>query len=292
MTSSVDTSRGELLELAPLEALGLLDEVDERRFDISFNESPPHVQDEIRDLQAAVAAEFGSVGSESADRSLKYRVLAALSAAVDEDDQQCAPIAAIGNPRAYQRNVISELASHTSDSIDPKLVEAIRRDRYARSSLIWRAAAIALGCGLLVTLYFTAQISHNSQELVELALGNSNTSELRKKIGPTYDEFVNSSRSIVHSMASVDPAAVSGGITIFIDPQDQEGLLLGFSLSSADGPYQLVAVDKKTGVKKPISRFTSRQSITAVGFDLEGIAPGSVYEVHAADGSVVFSMQA
>ena len=290
MTSSVETSREELLELAPLEALGLLDEVDERRFDISFNEAAPNVQDEVRDLQAAVAAEFGSAGSESPDRSLRYRVLAALSAAVEEDDEQCAPIAAIGTPRAFQRNVIAEASSKEPEEIDPKLAEAIRRERYARSSLIWRAASIALGCGLLVTLYFTNQISQNSQELVELALGNSNSMELREQIGPTYEEFVNSSTSVVHSMASVDPATVSGGITVFIEPKKELGLLLGFSLALGTGPYELVAVNPATQTETVLMAFTSRQAIAAVGFSTKGIGLGSIYEVRAPDGSVVFKM--
>ena len=292
MTSSVGTSREELLELAPLEALGLLDEVDERRFDIAFDDSTLSVQDEVRDLQAAVAAEFGSAGSESPDRALRFRVLAALSSAVDEDDQQCAPIAAIGTPRAIHQNLITNGSGEHQEDIDPRLTEAIRRDRYARSSLIWRAAAIALGCGLLVTLYFTNQLSQNSRELVELALGNSNTMQLREKIGPTYEEFVNSSTSIVHSMASADPANVSGGITIFIEPQVQQGLLLGFSLAQDVGPYQLFAVDLNSGTETMLSQFTSRQAIAAVGFSNEGIVPGSLYEVRTADGSVVFSMKA
>jgi hypothetical protein len=292
MTSSVGTSREELLELAPLEALGLLDELDERRFDIAFDDSTLSVQDEVRDLQAAVAAEFGSAGSESPDRAMRYRVLAALSSAVDEDDQQCAPIAAIGTPRAIHKNLMTNRSGEYREDIDPRLTEAIRRDRYARSSLIWRAAAIALGCGLLVTLYFTNQLSQNSRELVELALGNSNTVQLREKIGPAYEEFVASPTSIVHSMASTNPANVSGGITIFIQPQDQKGLLLGFSLAQDVGPYQLFAVDSKSGTESRLRQFTSLQAIAAVGFSIKGIVPGSLYEVRTADGSVVFSMKA
>jgi hypothetical protein len=291
MTSSVETSREELLELAPLEALGLLDEVDERRFDISFDEAAPTVQDEVRDLQAAVAAEFGSAGSESPDRSLRYRVLAALSSAVEEDDQQCAPIAAIGSPRAFQRNQITESNPSAAKEIDPKLAEAIRRERYARSSLIWRAASIALGCGLLVTLFFAKQLTQDSKELVELALSNSNSMELREKIGPTYGEFLNSSTSVVHSMASVDPATISGGITIFIEPKTQEGLLLGFGLAPTAGQYRLYVVDPTTKTEKVLRAFTPAQALAAVGFSTEGIGTGSIYEIRDANDSVVFSMK-
>ena len=49
--------REELLELASLDALGLLDEFDSAHFTRSFHAAPASVQDEIRRLQASIATD-------------------------------------------------------------------------------------------------------------------------------------------------------------------------------------------------------------------------------------------
>ncbi len=55
MTSPAPMSREELLELAALDALGLLDEYEAALYTRSFHHAPAAVQDEIKDLQATFA---------------------------------------------------------------------------------------------------------------------------------------------------------------------------------------------------------------------------------------------
>ena len=57
MTSSEPMTQRELLELAALDALGLLDEFEAAYYTRSFHDAPATVQDEIKRLQAELATD-------------------------------------------------------------------------------------------------------------------------------------------------------------------------------------------------------------------------------------------
>ena len=57
MTSPEPMTRKELLELAALDVLGLLDEYEAAYYTRSFHHAPATVQDEIKRIQAEVASD-------------------------------------------------------------------------------------------------------------------------------------------------------------------------------------------------------------------------------------------
>ncbi|MFZ9916151.1 MAG: hypothetical protein ACO3IB_12575, partial [Phycisphaerales bacterium] len=96
MHGSEEPTRDELLELATLEALGQLDEVEEARLDRAFRAASPSLQDEIRELQLRVATDPALRSSEPPPSSLRLRTLARVAHAIEEDAAAAAPIATIG----------------------------------------------------------------------------------------------------------------------------------------------------------------------------------------------------
>ena len=288
MTTCEFPSRDELLELAPLEALGLLDEFEEHRFDQGFATATPAVQGEVRDLQAAVAAEFGSASQDVPDRALRYRVLAAISAAVESDNESLAPIAAIGNHTDFQRR-LERLASQHSSAGTETVADAVRRDRAARSSLLWRAAALTLGCGLLVTLYFTNRLSETTRDLAHLALSNQNRIELqeglREQVGPTYVSYLDSSTAVVYSMAGTPK---NGAGLLFVEPMNKTGLFIAFDVPQDLGPFTLVAVDPTSETRITLATITNAQQLAAVEIDLTGVT-GRQFDLVDASGEIVLT---
>ena len=266
-------NREELLEIAPLEALGLLDEVEERRFTLGFDAATTSIQDEVRDLQAAVAVEFGSVGEDTPDRALRYRVLAAMSAAVEADDVSCAPIASIGSP-GPQRSAVSSRQNAYDAAIPGLAEEPARRERDTRSSTLWRAAALALGSGLLVTLYFTNQLSLTARNLAQLALLDLNKSDLREQIGPSYAKFIESGTAAAVSLSG---ESGSGAAVIFIEPSSNEGLFLAFDLGEDTGPFRLVARDQASGEVVDLAVLDNFSELAAVQIDLTNVPVGSTF---------------
>ena len=266
-------NREELLEIAPLEALGLLDEVEERRFTLGFDAATTSVQDEVRDLQAAVAVEFGSVGGDTPDRALRYRVLAAMSAAVEADDVSCAPIASIGSS-ASQRLAVAPRETSIGASMSSLNDDTNRRERDTRSSTLWRAAALALGSGLLVTLYFTNQLSLTARNLAQLALLDLNKSDLREQVGPSYAKFIESGTAVAVSFGG---ASGSGAAVMFIEPSSNEGLFLAFDLGEDTGPFRLVARDEVSGEVIDLAVLDNFSELAAVQIDLTNVPLGSTF---------------
>jgi hypothetical protein len=151
----------EIRDLALREVLSLLDETESARLESAFGEMTPDQQAEILDLQAAVAREIAAAGSEVPDRSLRYRVLARVASAIEEDSQSNAPLATIGDRRwvspasdAFRHDELEKIAA--ADNAPEGAAGAERTASGnsvpasgSRGRLIWRAAALVLGSCLI-----------------------------------------------------------------------------------------------------------------------------------------------
>jgi len=86
----------ELLELAVLDAHGLLDPIESELFNRSFHNAPASVQDEIVRLQHRLATDESLLPSDLPPNSLKGKVLDAVAKAADNEAKRLAPLALIG----------------------------------------------------------------------------------------------------------------------------------------------------------------------------------------------------
>ncbi len=155
-------TRDELLELAPLDALGLLDEYDALLFSRGFHAAPESVRAEIRDLQAAVAADESLLPDVAPSASLADRVLTAVRGEVDAAADP-APLATIGRGRARAAAAATTLdrpAAPTTGPIRPR-----RRLIHSLAGHGWRAAAFALAAAVVVAMYFGVQLLDQNREL-------------------------------------------------------------------------------------------------------------------------------
>ena len=96
---SDNPSRDELRELATLEVIGCLDEVESARLERLFEAARPSVQSEVRALQAQIAVEPSLRSAEAVPEDLRLRVLARLATAIEEAERAQAPLASIGRVR-------------------------------------------------------------------------------------------------------------------------------------------------------------------------------------------------
>lgn len=171
----------ELRDLAILETLGLLEEVDEAKFERAFADLTPDQQAELLDLQSAVAVEIAGAGDEEPDRALRYKVLARLASEIDQDASACGPIASIGERvRAIGNDARTGAASAMADSTPESMID-VRRMR--RSSLVWRAATFVLGSSLIAMIVIQQQTANLSGRLLDLADNNISLKELQGRLG-------------------------------------------------------------------------------------------------------------
>ncbi len=249
MTSPNPMTSEELLELAALDAFGLLDEYEAALFTRSFHHAPASVQDELIRLQAEVASDETLLGDESPSPALRERVLRAVSRAIDEDDRGFAPLATIGRQRMSGGDQI------------------VRR-RLTLSGNLWRAAALVMFGASIVLSFFTIQAWRHANEIAELALNNNTDAYLEELIGPTFREFVGNPGCDVISFeqsAGSDTPAIA---RLYVNRQLSTAFLLAIDLplSSSSFAIRAITVDGQRAEVKTVK--TTKQ---VSGWRLDGL---------------------
>ena len=171
MTSPEPMTRQELLELAALDGLGLLDSYEAALYTRSFHHAPAAVQDEILRLQAEIASDESLLPDVEPEESLRERVLRKVAEAIEKVDAELAPLATIGRNR------------RAADGND-------RRSSFNSSGPFWRAAAFILTGSLAVTGYFLMNARQGQDEIAMLALRNLNSDQLIQQIGPDITGYI------------------------------------------------------------------------------------------------------
>ncbi len=206
MTSPKSMSIEELMELAALDAFGLLDEYETDLYSRSFHHAPASVQDEIVRIQAELAANESLLPIEMPDKDLRARVLEAVARAIEEEDTATlAPLASIGG-----RLTSSPVAT---------------RPRLALSGQFWRAAALLLAGTTLVMTYFWAEARTEGNRIAMLALDQNTQLQLEQEIGPTFREYLGNPSCERHVFRNKTPRTHAIG-TLFVDRQTQTAFLL------------------------------------------------------------------
>ena len=155
-------SREELLDLAALDAFGLLDEYDAALYTRSFHHAPATVQDEIRRVQAELAIDPSLLtASDEPPVELRARVLAAVAAAREREEAQLAPLATIGRGRRRRRRI-------------PRTTV-----RFVASGLFWRTATFVLASAVIAMAYSWYTAVQTNVRLAEIALSKGVEDQLR-----------------------------------------------------------------------------------------------------------------
>ncbi len=171
MTSPEPMTRQELLELAALDALGLLDRYEAALYTRSFHYASAPVQDEIVRLQAEIVSDESLLPEEEPDGSLRERVLRKVAEAIEREASEFAPLATIGRRRR-----------HGPGESDGRLA-------FGASGQFWRAAAFVMAGAVVVLAYFSTEANRSSNEIARLAL-TSDTEQLAVVLGPMGRDFV------------------------------------------------------------------------------------------------------
>ncbi len=171
MTSPEPMTRQELLELAALDALGLLDRYEAALYTRSFHYASAPVQDEIVRLQAEIVSDESLLPLDEPDSSLRERVLRKVAEAIEREASEFAPLATIGRRR---RHGPGETGGHLA---------------FGASGQFWRAAAFVMAGAVVVLAYFSSEANRTSNEIARLALTND-TEQLAVVLGPMGRGFV------------------------------------------------------------------------------------------------------
>lgn len=135
-------STRDLIELAALDALGMLEPDDQAAFERAFLDAPASVRAQIRAEQARIADLYQNLPDQELSPDLRDRVIAAVHAAVE--------VEAAGGPRSVL---------HRPGRFVPKVAQT------RRVSPLWRAAAIGLSVAVVVLGVISNQLQQKNQQL-------------------------------------------------------------------------------------------------------------------------------
>ncbi|TVQ30442.1 MAG: hypothetical protein EA376_12945 [Phycisphaeraceae bacterium] len=227
----------EMLELASLDALGLLDPEERRAFEAAFREASPDLQAQIRREQQRVAADEHLLPRVEPDASLRDRVLNAVRAAMSSISSA-----------ETTRDVIGRIGHRAW---------ALR----GNVSPLWRAACIGFATATVVLLTVGYSIQRDYHEtLVSLRDGNF-AEEIGRNLHPKFIPTITSpdTRFAKFLPAGDLGAEIESGQAVFIvNPVTKTGLLICRGLSSLDGEYSVVVLDEAGVVMATLDRFTTR----------------------------------
>jgi hypothetical protein len=204
----------ELLELAALDALGLLDEAEREAFDAAFRAAPPALQAQIRREQTRIAGDDTLLPRVEAPLGLKARVMAAWRDAVE----------AVSS-RSPARRLVGSLALMPSRGVSP----------------LWRAGAI--GCAAASIVLAMAMFTIRGQfEKYQQAANSINAAEVwRKEFGATFERaFFAPGTEFVQFDAS--GADVKAQAVMLVDPANNMAQLYLRELPAGTGSLMLVAL--------------------------------------------------
>lgn len=286
-------TRDELLELAPLDALGLLDEYDALLYARGFHAASSHVQAEVRELQAAVAGDVSLLPDVDLPSGMRSRVISAVRREADEA-VDLAPLATIGRSRAA-----AAMTTLDRPSMGPPLgIRPRRRFLGSLASQGWRAAAFALTASLIVAMYFGSQILERNRELFsmvrQMQAEQSTAIAMNSLLEGAGDAWLLQARKPATVRTAMLPAtdAVACSGMIYVDPTSGQGSMMVQGLPAQDeGVYRLI-VRGADGEVLAQSSVTAGPAIAVATFTVSDAAmlASATYEiVDAAGGSMLRS---
>jgi hypothetical protein len=238
----------ELRELADLDALGLLDEVDSHRFEQAFANATIAEQETIRTRQATLLQRLVGDPTDELPVDLKDRVLGAVRQEIERQDEQLAPIATIGRRRRERSLQKPEVATQ---AVDLNYLENVR---LRRAAVIWRAASFGLSAGLIAAVIFAVSTSRWTRTAQEVASQQYNNLEQRDHYAQNFDELTNITSSH-HIFGLVTTRAQHLAVNALINTSPSECFLKLQLTGFRSGRYE-------------IGRMQDGQWVASHGFDV------------------------
>lgn len=237
-------STRDLIELAALDALGMLEPEDQAEFERAFREAPASIRAQVRAEQARIADLVQVDAQPSPD--LRDRVIAAVAAAMEAE--------VVGGARAVV---------HHPGRVVPKV------SRTRRVSPLWRAAAIGLSVAVVVLGVVASQLEQKNQQLGDQVI----VSDYFNVVGTRYlaDTLFNEStqRTIFQPAVTRAGAGFIAQAVLLSDPDWKKSRFIcqGLTVGGRPGNFQLCEVDENNQLVRTLQRFRSEGRF--VSFDLE-----------------------
>lgn len=243
----------ELLELASLDALGLLDREEREAFEEAFRDAPPALRAQIRREQGRIADARDTLPDVEPPSGLRDRVLMAVHSAIasvrGEDD-------------------VAGRIGHGAWSLR------------ANVSPLWRAACVGFAAATIVLLVSGAYLQRSYSQTVSVFRDGKLAEQIAQQLGSEFVDLLYDPQTMHHALAPVSDfeGASSARALVMVNVEFERGVLSVHNLPVVDGEYRLELVDN-TGTRRTLAQFTSDGGMRAIDFAMTTFSPGMEIDV-------------
>ncbi|RMD64523.1 MAG: hypothetical protein D6824_03890 [Planctomycetota bacterium] len=223
----------ELLELASLDALGLLDEEERRAFEQAFRHAPASIREQIRREQARLACDDSLLPPVQPPAGLKAKVLRRVREAIEAV-----------RPSPASTGVLATLSSRSAPRWG------------GRVSPLWRAACIGFATATVVLLTAGFYLQREWNGALAATTDAAFADLIREQMGSQFADVLlaPSARQVAMKPVSDD---AQGQATVLVDPESGTGFLVARDLPAIEGRYRLVVADEQGNPLQTLADFAS-----------------------------------
>lgn len=238
----------ELIELAILDAMALLDDDERRVFERAYRAAPPAIQAQVRREQTRLSRIEAVLPRVDAPLGLRGRVLRAVREAVAA--ARCSTVKHTGGLRLI-----------------PQLIPS------RKVSPLWRSGALGFAAAAIVFAVATLYMRSEFEDLLLTSRDSQLVDEGLQSAGPQFQSIL-FDHNVTRIVLTPENESVTAKASIWFDPAGDSYTLICQQLPAYDGEYQLVVLDDEGGVDHVLATFQSRGQLLRRTFD-QTLAPGT-----------------
>ncbi len=242
----------ELIEMASLDALGMLDADERADFEAAFRAASPAVQAQVRREQKRFASADHLLPEVDPPAGLKFKVLSAV------------------------REAILGLTAGDAAAAAHAVSTGSKAGAWFNSTTIWRAACIGFATTTVLLTGVAAYVFDRNQayvEQTEIALGKALLSEL----GSDFQQVALAEGVKVFDFASAN--GLSAKAKLWVHPETQVAFLFCTDLPVRDGRYSLVHQDR-AGTQQIVRHFRASEGFITFRVDYIDIETVDGLSIH------------
>jgi hypothetical protein len=251
MTTNEQPDKKQLLELAVLDAHGLLEPLESDLFNSAFLDAPVSFQEEVQKITEKLALDTSLLPEDLPDATLRRRVLDAVAKAADDEASRLAPLALIGARAGASR--------HNQRSI---------------GTSAWRAVAMVLFGVSVVLAAFAINAVDRANDITKYALNADVEKTIGDLVGAEFGEFIRnpSAPAVGLERTNGDP---TGYIRVAINERTGTGYI--FAIDLKNGEEVVIQGTTPDGEIIELARITAGSTpIVAQTFSVDVAIAGSL----------------
>ncbi len=262
-------SREELIELAGLDALGLLDPDELETFEAAFRRAAAPLREELRDVQSQVVTLGDLLTHPEPDSDLRRRTLAQVDQYIEQVPAPTLKRRVLGTIERFVEDDLRGSMQHpiTGASTIPGRGEWIERFAAGRVSPMWRIAALVLLTATIGLGWFGVDAYSNAMRIADGMALNRTEEILRFWFKQLPEDYWFNPESRLTAFSVGDQDFKGRAMLAVINSQDR-GFLAAINMPASNDPYRLMMGFDDPSDARKVAEFYSKDGTCAVPISL------------------------